>query len=88
MPDANKFQKLQEVGYTIPVTCGHCIHRDFRHNPRADWGKCQHVMYQHLKHTGPPRGVSIHRAGRCKHATLDPTLVGTFGSFQGMVEET
>jgi len=86
MPDANKFQRLREVGYTIPVTCGLCIHRDFA-NPRADWGQCKHVKYQHLKHTGPLRGVSIHRTGLCTHATLDPALLGALASFEEMVEQ-
>jgi hypothetical protein len=67
MPDANKFKKLREIGYTIPITCKFCVHGHFK-NPTLPWGTCKKHQYKHLKHTGPPRGVSIHAVGTCQDA--------------------
>lgn len=79
MPDPNKFDALRESGYTIPVTCGLCVHGHF---PFADgmWGTCGVIKYEHLKHTGPQREASIVRYGTCPKAKLS---VGVqFGAHQ------
>lgn len=69
MPDENKFQALRDAGYSIPVTCGICVHGHF---PTKDalWGTCGKIKYQHLKHTGPDREASIVRLGSCPSAAL------------------
>jgi hypothetical protein len=71
MPDDNKFEKLREVGYRIPVFCGLCLHGKFRSNM---WGTCSKHTYMHLKHHNPEggRGVSILRSGTCGSAEADP----------------
>ena len=71
MPDENKFAKLKEIGYAIPMTCALCEHSNFP-SPRAPWGTCRLHQYKHLKHTGPERGVSIHRGGCCVELIVDP----------------
>jgi len=86
MPDANKFGLLRDIGYTIPVTCGLCKHRNFP-TAGSDWGTCRIHLYNHLKHTGPKREMSIHRSGCCSKAVLDEALRSSFGAFGGMIEE-
>ena len=65
MPDANKFAKLRQIGYTIRPTCGLCKHGSFA-GP-SDWGTCLLHRYEHLKHENPKggRGVSICQHGCC-----------------------
>jgi hypothetical protein len=71
MPDANKFAKLEEIEYTIPMTCALCVNGQFP-SDRAPWGLCSKHQYKHLKHTGPERGISIHRTGSCFELVVDP----------------
>ena len=68
MPDENKFKKLREIGYNIPVTCGLCTYALI---PRdQDWGTCRKHLYTHLKHSGPDREMSIVRYGTCPDALI------------------
>jgi len=62
--DKNKLEMLREVGYRIPRCCHTCVHAQWR-NPSM-WGTCARHTYQHAKHTGPPRQMSIFRAGVCQ----------------------
>lgn len=71
MPDVNKFAKLEEIGFIVPMTCPLCEHSNFL-SPRAFWGTCSKHKYKHLKHTGPARGVSIPRTGCCIDLIVDP----------------
>ena len=75
MPDANKFTVLRRVGYKIPIQCGICVHGQFR--PQQPWGTCAQHPYEHGKHTGPERGISIHRDGTCPEAIIDLDKVAT-----------
>lgn len=77
MPDENKFAKLREIEYTVPVTCGLCKHGKFsggsgpvRPQP---WGECDRHRYKHLRQDNPEggRGVSIHVSGTCGSSKLD-----------------
>ena len=92
MPDDNKFQKLREVGYSIPLTCGFCVHRQF--NPESVWGECQKHRYFHKKHENPPegRGVSILKTGTCPDVEMDPGstdlwAVGHHSEFLGQPDD-
>jgi hypothetical protein len=60
--DANKRLKLLEIGYEIKPACGMCVHANFRDE---DFGTCNKVTYQHFKHVGSPRPLSILRYGSC-----------------------
>lgn len=61
--DANKLKVLREIGYEIKSTCGICEH--IRIAPQAEFGTCNLQTYQHEKHTGDPRQLSVHRSGCC-----------------------
>lgn len=65
MPDENKLAKLREIHFVTVDCCNMCTHGQFR--PGSDFGVCQKFTYEHQKHTGKPRQLSIHRAGRCLH---------------------
>jgi hypothetical protein len=77
VPDANKFDVLRQVGYSIPINCGTCAHGQFK-QPRP-FGTCAHHQYEHGKHTGPERGVSVHVDGTCPDAARDPAKVASKG---------
>ena len=61
--DDNKLHKLREIGYTVRKCCGTCNHRRFEF--RAEWGTCKINKYEHKKHTGEPRELSIQMYGSC-----------------------
>lgn len=60
--DANKAARLRQIGYQI-TACGTCAHSDI--DPPSEWGTCRLFTYQHEKHTGPERPLSINRHGTC-----------------------
>jgi hypothetical protein len=64
--DANKLNKLREIGYTIRKCCGRCRHADLNVN---GWGTCTVHFYDHKKHEGgnksSTRELSIHQDGYC-----------------------
>jgi len=84
MPDENKFSKLREIGYSIPVTCKFCAHsaRFFG----SEWSTCDKHKYEHKKHTGPARGVSIHAMGTCRDAELPPERAARTGALGAHAE--
>ena len=61
--DDNKLNKLRDIRYTMRQCCGTCKHRHFEF--RAEWGTCNLFTYEHKKHTGEPRNLSIHMYGTC-----------------------
>lgn len=77
MPDPNKFEKLRQIGYFIPVCCSFCGHSTFQRN--SDWGSCGLHLYIHTKHQ-TPHGVSIHRTGTCRDAIPRVTLPSELGA--------
>lgn len=60
--DAAKLKVLQNLRYRILPVCGLCKHGWF---PKTDWGHCENNTYEHEKHSGPPRQLSIHKFGGC-----------------------
>lgn len=82
MPDENKFQKLREIGYSIPGLCCYCKHGVFE-GPKAldGWGTCALHTYTHRKHGNPEggRGVSIHASGRCPQFEVNPERIARTG---------
>ncbi len=77
--DANKLEKLRELKYTIPATCGRCKFGNFV--PGSVWGGCTKHSYTHLKHTGPPKPLSIHQGGQCDDLELEPGKGGDLVAF-------
>ena len=81
--DANKLKVLREIGYAIQKTCGNCLHATF---PSNDWGTCGIWTYQHEKHTGDVRELSINKDGVCPHHEVDEAssvVLGAFREFLG-----
>ena len=62
--DANKLERLKEVGYAVQPSCGLCHHGDFA--PGQDFGVCNLWYYMHLKHSESKRKLSINRHGACR----------------------
>lgn len=81
MPDENKFAMLDEVCYTIRACCDLCVHGTFI-APGAMWGTCAKHTYEHKKHTGKPRQMSISRVGVCKTFEAEGARLLKLQSFQ------
>lgn len=61
--DSEKFKVLKGIGYVVKETCSTCIHANIRAG--AMFGTCEKHSYDHQKHSGPPRQLSINRSGWC-----------------------
>jgi hypothetical protein len=78
--DADKRRKLIEVDYAIHPCCGLCEHADVP--AMSDWGTCKAHDYQHEKHTGERRQLSINRLGWCPtFREADIRFLGAFAEF-------
>lgn len=89
MPDENKFRKLREIGYRIPVTCALCIHFETPIGPVVGrWGTCRKHRYRHKKHDSPDegRGVSCIAGGSCPDAELDESKVVLLGAHREFLD--
>jgi len=69
--DQNKLKVLREVSYSIKPACGLCSFGQFRELEGGDFGTCYKFSYQHQKHTGEKRQLSIFRYGSCPSFELD-----------------
>lgn len=77
--DATKLKVLRDLDYKVQKTCGLCIHGVF---PVNDWGTCQKHEYQHEKHTGGARKLSIVKYGSCKDFKEYDSSGATLGAYQ------
>jgi hypothetical protein len=82
--DKNKLQVLRDIKYTIAVQCGLCKHARFA--ATEDFGVCSIQTYEHQKHTGEPRLLSINRAGSCPKAEIDEDAKSALGPWSEFVE--
>ena len=80
--DRNKLKVLRDLGYKVLPTCGLCRHSSF---PQNEWGTCSANKYQHLKHTGEMRDLSIHKSGTCPKFHADLALLEKLGGFYELV---
>lgn len=82
--DENKRKTLREIGYEIPSSCFTCAHGEFNTlKSMSDlWGSCAIQEYQHLKHTGEKRRLSIYAGGRCGKFEQHAGKAAHIGSFQ------
>lgn len=62
--DKRKLRVLREIGYTFPATCGLCAF--VRPGQDGQWGTCTVHEYEHAKHSGPPRELSVNLFGSCE----------------------
>lgn len=83
--DKTKLKVLQDLNYTIRETCGLCTHGEF---PNNEWGTCKAQSYEHEKHTGPPRQLSINKYGHCGQFLLDIDLRAGLGEYYQLIEYT
>lgn len=83
--DANKLQVLRDIPYEVRKVCGLCAHGIFP-TPNNDWGTCGVQQYEHKKHTGPARQLSIVKYGSCPNFETDPIKVGQLALFQEFLE--
>jgi len=82
--DENKKRRLVELLYRIRPCCGLCKHGSFR--PGQYFGMCGKNTYEHGKHTGPPRQLSISRYGVCLAPELDESRLQTLEGFGEFVD--
>lgn len=82
--DINKASKLREIGYKIEPSCGTCKH--FVQRSDEDFGDCQIHDYEHLKHTGGRRRLSVVRYGQCKSFEANDNL-GYLHGFKEFLDE-
>lgn len=61
--DENKLQKLIDVEYTVRNCCGNCVYGNIMNG--KEFGLCDLLEYDHLKHTMGNRSLSINRYGLC-----------------------
>ena len=77
--DNNKLKKLTEINYVVPPSCGLC--RFARFSITNLWGDCSRHTYQHLKHTGPARNMSVSRFGVCDKFEPDDRALAQLGKY-------
>lgn len=63
MPDPNKLERLREISYRVQPSCFTC--KQGRFVPGSNFGTCQLFDYEHRKHIGERRKLSVHVTGRC-----------------------
>lgn len=61
--DKRKLKVLRESGYVFGQTCGLCTF--VRPGKDGQWGTCTIHTYEHAKHSGPPREMSVSLFGGC-----------------------
>jgi hypothetical protein len=79
--DANKLQVLRDLPYKVQPVCGLCVHGVFP-TPNNDWGTCGVQQYEHKKHTGPARQLSIVKYGSCPNFEQDHAKTFQLGTFE------
>lgn len=70
--DKNKLKKLRTINYKISA-CGLCKHGSFTSGDRESYGTCGINTYNHIKHTGEPRQLSVYWFGHCEDFKKDET---------------
>lgn len=83
--DANKLRVLREIDYCIPKQCGNCQHGEFSY-PDSPFGGCMLQTYDHLKHTGPPKPLSIYKSGSCSKWEPDEEEIASLGPWAEFVD--
>lgn len=76
--DNNKLDKLKEIAYEIKPSCGTCTF--FKQYSDEDFGDCQKHTYQHQKHSGGQRHLSVVQYGSCH--SYEPTELAWLHGFQ------
>jgi len=83
--DKNKVLKLQQISYEIKPVCGLCQH--FSGHDSQGFGSCGNTTYEHLKHTGPERPLSVHAFGSCHEFKKNPIGLGKLHGFAEFLKD-
>ena len=85
--DRTKLRQLRAMRTVIPPVCGLCRHGTFYGGSNL-FGGCDKRQYQHEKHTGPVRPLSVCRymLCDCEHFELDQQAVLKLQHFAVFVE--
>lgn len=81
--DKSKSKKLQEIGYKINRCCGLCKYAILSLD---GWGTCVNHTYQHEKHTGEERDLSINQFGYCTSFELEESKVIGLHSYSDLIK--
>lgn len=81
--DANKVEKLKEIGYEIRPACGTCDWATFRDG--SDFGSCGLHTYNHLKHDDDGMDLSVHLFGSCSEYEEPVILENVLGAWDQFV---
>lgn len=86
--DANKLKVLRDIGYVIRPCCYFCV--NFCKGQVPGFGTCKAHQYQHEKHTGGPRDLSVHANGICADGKYEvhPDMTEAMGmAWQEFIKE-
>lgn len=85
--DAEKLRQLQAMNCVIPPVCGMCSNATFYQAGNV-FGSCQKRSYEHGKHIGPVRPLSICCYGLCdcEHFELDYAVILQLQDFAVFVD--
>lgn len=78
--DANKDKRLEEIGYMMHKTCGLCSF--YEGGKGSMFGVCKKQKYQHLKHIGEARDLSVNIFGSCLSFNWDNAKLAQLHGFQ------
>lgn len=82
--DANKDLRLQEINYKLHRTCGLCVY--FEGSKGSMFGVCKKNTYNHLKHTGDARALSVNIYGSCLDFDWDTVKLPQLHGFQKYID--
>lgn len=80
--DANKLEKLKEIGYQIKKTCALCKHSKFVKG--SSFGDCSVFTYDHLKHQST-KPLSVNVNGSCPKWEMK--IVHDLHAFEQLIED-
>ncbi len=83
--DKNKLTILRRIGYTIPKSCGLCIHSTFS-TPSSPFGTCEVYNYKHEKHIGTERDLTIYRHGFCEESFSPDSSLSELGEWREFLD--
>lgn len=88
MPDENKLRALDSSGFVVKRTCLRCVHFQAYKPLSREWGTCQKINYEHLKHTATetPRFASVPIDGSCPNHEFGDEQRRSLGGHQRFIE--
>jgi hypothetical protein len=78
--DKNKLDKLREINYTVKKCCGNCTFSYIKTDKL--FGVCKKYNYDHLKHCGESRQLSVNRYGFCLCHVVNEKFVNEIHAYK------